>query len=382
MNLKSLKKCPLVYHALLLLRKLGGRAWMRGQFLLRGVDSKRVVFSSFKGKAYSDSPRCISEALHAIRPDVEIVWILADSAEAPGYIRRVKPRTLAALKELATAGCFVDNFNRPLYMKKSPGQLYVQTWHGDRGFKKILYDMNDGKTYPDPMQMDLAISGSEFGTKIYRSAFRYDGEVLEEGMPRNDALVNPEPNRIAQVRRKLGIPAGAKIMLYAPTFRDATSGRAQDAGFDLGQAVESLKKSTGESWICLTRAHDQNKAIAGGENITRDVTSYPEMTDLLLISDLLITDYSSSASDFVLLDRPAILFQPDLDEFTQDDRQMYFDLRSCPHLRAESEAELMRMLGDFDNLPRVGKKVLEFYGANETGHAAEKAAKWISDRLQ
>ena len=67
----------------------------------------------------------------------------------------------------------MDNFNRPVHFLKFADQIYVQTWHGDRGFKKILYDMNDGLKYPDYAQMDLAVSGSDFGTKNYRSAFRY-----------------------------------------------------------------------------------------------------------------------------------------------------------------------------------------------------------------
>ena len=148
MNLKSIKKLPVVYKTLVLLRKAGGRAWMRGQYRLRGIQKKTVMFTSFKGRAYSDSPRYISEALHALRPDVDIVWQLANPSDAPDYVRVVRPRSLSALTELATARCFVDNFNRPLYMRKNPGQLYVQTWHGDRGFKKVMYDLKTVSSFP------------------------------------------------------------------------------------------------------------------------------------------------------------------------------------------------------------------------------------------
>ena len=153
---------------------------------------------------------------------------------------------------------------------------------------------------------------------------------MQVGMPRNDGLVNPDPARIAEVRRKLGVPEEAKVLLYAPTFRDATAGRAQQASFDLARALEILAEKTGERWLCFTRAHDQNSGIASGASGIIDVTAYPEMSDLLLAADLLITDYSSSAGDFALLNRPMILFQPDLDDFTASDRNMYFNLRTSP----------------------------------------------------
>lgn len=381
MNLKSIKKCPALYKTLLAVRQVGGRAWMRGAYMLRGIRKNTVVFSSFKGRSYSDSPRFISEALHVLRPDIDIVWQLSNPADAPDYVRTVKPRSLSALTAIATARCIVDNFNRPIYMKKSPGQLYVQTWHGDRGFKKILFDMNTDLKFPDGEQIDLAVSGSEFGANIYRSAFRYRGEVLQVGMPRNDALVTGNPARAKELRRALKLE-NVKIMLYAPTFRDATAGKAQEAGFDLTKALDALEKSTHKKWICLTRAHDQNKGIsAATDDRLRDVTAYPEMSDLLLISDLLITDYSSSAGDFALLNRPVVLYQPDLETFAAADRAFYYDPRTAPYGRAESEPALLALLSRFDEIPADGEAMKRFYGVTETGQSAKKTAEWISNRI-
>ena len=128
------------------------------------------------------------------------------------------------------------------------------------------------------------------------------------------------------------------------------------------------------------RAHDLNRGIARAADAT-DVTNYPEMSDLLLIADLLITDYSSSAGDFVLLDRPVILYQPDLDAFMKSDREMHFDIRSCPYVRAESEDALMQLLGDFPSIPADGSAVRAFYGVTETGKSAEAVAEWIEKRM-
>lgn len=379
MNTNWIHKNKALLGAARLARRILGRCWMRAAHAC-GTKRNTVFFSSFQGKAYSDSPRAISEALHAMDPGIDIVWQLYDRAGAPDYVRAVRPHTLSALAEIARARCIVDNFNRPVHFLKFADQIYVQTWHGDRGFKKILYDMNDGLKYPDGAQMDLAVSGSDFGTRVFRSAFRYAGEVMQRGMPRNDRLVAPDEAEIRQIRAKLGIREGERVLLYAPTFRDATVGGEQKADFDIRRALDALEGSTGRKWRCLARAHDLNRGILCGAGAT-DVSAYPEMSDLLLISDLLITDYSSSAGDYVLLDRPVILYQPDLDAFMKSDREMYFDIRSCPYVRAESEAALMRLLGDFESIPADGSAVRAFYGVSETGKSAGAVAEWIVERM-
>ena len=379
MNTNWIHKNKALLGAARLARRILGRGWMRAAHAC-GTKRNTVFFSSFQGKAYSDSPRAISEALHAMDPGIDIVWQLYDRAGAPDYVRAVRPHTLSALAEIARARCIVDNFNRPVHFLKFADQIYVQTWHGDRGFKKILYDMNDGLKYPDGAQMDLAVSGSDFGTRVFRSAFRYAGEVMQRGMPRNDRLVAPDEAEIRQIRAKLGIREGERVLLYAPTFRDATVGGEQKADFDIRRALDALEASTGRKWRCLVRAHDLNRGILCGAGAT-DVSAYPEMSDLLLISDLLITDYSSSAGDYVLLDRPVILYQPDLDAFMKSDREMYFDIRSCPYVRAESGAALMRLLGDFESIPADGSAVRAFYGVSETGKSAGAVAEWIIERM-
>ena len=380
MNFNLIRKNPRLLRMARWIRRVLGRSWMRLAHA-RGAKKNAVFFSSFHGKSYSDSPKRISEALHALNPETEIVWQLADAQGAPEYVRVVRPHSLKALSEIARARCIVDNFNRPVHFLKFSDQLYVQTWHGDRGFKKILYDLDDGLEYPDGAQMDLAVSGSDFGTRLYRTAFRYSGEVMQLGMPRNDALVHPDPAHIRAVRAALGISEREKVMLYAPTFRDATIGESQRADFDIRRAADTLAQSTHEKWRVLVRAHDLNRGVAS-DSVCMDVTEYPEMNDLLLITDLLITDYSSSAGDFVLLNRPVILFQKDLDGFMASDREMYFDLRTCPYTRAESEAALLHWLEHFSEIPADGRAVREFYGTTETGCSAQAVAEWISKKIQ
>ena len=377
--LDRLRRMKWIYPLLNRLRRAGGRALMRLFHAICGIDANAVLFSSYVGRGYSDNPRPISEALHAIRPQTRIVWQLLPGCvpdDLPDYVKVVPARTLRSLKAYSTARCFVDNFNRPQYMLKFPGQLYVQTWHGDRGFKKIMRDMGTGEPFPDGGQMDLALSGSDFGSRVYRSAFGYGGEIMALGCPRNDLLLNPPEGAAAKVKKALGIPEGAKVFLYAPTFRDATAGKAQDALLDPEKARAALESATGERWIALTRGHDLNRGVAG--SASKDVSDYPEVSELLLAVDLLITDYSSIGGDFMLLKRPVIYYQPDRERY---DRELYFDPDQSPLIVAHTEAELLQLLSAPIDAAANCRAVLDFFGAHESGRAAEAAARWIARRL-
>lgn len=375
----QLRGVRFVYPLLSAGRRIGGRALMRLFHAIHGIDGNAVLFSSYVGRGYSDNPRRISEALHAIRPQTRIVWQLLPGCvpeDLPGYVEVIPARTLRAVRAFSAARCFVDNFNRPQYMLKFPGQLYVQTWHGDRGFKKVLMDMGTGEPFPDGEQMDLAVSGSDFGSRVYRSAFGYDGEIMAVGCPRNDMLANPPEGAAAKVRKALGIPEDAKVFLYAPTFRDATAGKAQDALLDLEKARAALESAAGGRWIALVRGHDLNRGVTAVAS--KDVSDYPEVSELLLAVDLLITDYSSIGGDFMLLNRPVIYYQPDRARY---DRELYFDPDQSPLIVAHTEDELLDLLSKPIDAAANCRAVLDFFGAHESGHAAEAAARWIAARL-
>ncbi len=336
----------------------------------RGVNPKKVAFSSFKGAAFSDSPRAIAEALHEMRPDADIVFQLGEKADAPAWVRRAAPGSPHWMREISTARVYVDNFNRPFYQIKFPDQKYVQTWHGDRGFKRVLYDMDPDGGFPDCKYMDLAVAGSDFCEKMYRTAFRYGGEVLKVGLPRNDALVNPMS--IGEARRRTGLPVNKKILLYAPTFRDSARGGLFHPPFDLAAAVLALRAKTGEDWICAARAHDMNAGVAGADV---DVTKHPDMAELMMASDMLLTDYSSCAGDFPLLGRPTILYHP-AEHF---ERALYFDVEKSPYRIAHTEAELWNLLAHAGGAAENARAVLDYFGTCETGKSAEAVAARISE---
>ena len=378
--MRGARRIPLLFVILDGSRRHMGRLYMRLCRAVFGIDRQTVLFSSYTGGSYSDNPRAISEALHTLRPDLRIEWELLPGrgGDLPDYVRKVRARSPEALRAYACAGCFVCNNNRPNYMLKFPGQLYVQTWHGDRGFKRVLYDMGRGDAFPDGGQMDLAVSGSRFGSGVFRTAFRYAGEILQSGCPRNDALVNPPTGAAEAARAALGIPAGARVLLYAPTFRDANAGDSMRATLSLEKVCRQLAQTTGGEWICLTRGHGMNRGVQS--DAARDVSDWTDVSALLLACDLLITDYSSIGGDFMLLGRPVIYYQPDIGEYRRE-RELYFDMETSPLMRATDEEELLALLSRPIDGAANCLACLEFFGATETGRAAHSVAEWISSRL-
>ncbi|MGI6238075.1 MAG: CDP-glycerol glycerophosphotransferase family protein [Christensenellales bacterium] len=347
-------------------------AYMRAANAARGLSPKKVAFSSFKGAAFSDSPRAIAKALHRLRPDADIVFQLRGGADAPDWVRRVPPHSPKWLYELSTARVVVDNFNRPFFQPKFKGQKYVQTWHGDRGFKRVLYDKDPDGGFPDGERIDLAVAGSDFGESMYRTAFRYRGEVLKVGLPRNDALLNAADTFAA--RKKTDLLLDKKILLYAPTFRDSMRGGAYTPNLDIARAVSKLHEITGEDWLCVARAHGENTRVAGA---MIDRSQYPEMSDLLMAADLLITDYSSCAGDFPLLGRPVILWHA----AQNFERDLYFDIETSPFFVARTEDELYAHFEHLERAPENARAILDFFGTCETGRSAEAVAARISEWL-
>ena len=358
--------------------------WMGLCHRLYGVEGDKVFFSSYDGLLYNDNPRAVAEALHAVAPDAKILFRLSGKGMAapdiPDYVVRIPRNGLAMMREMATSRVIVTNAGMKTWMKKFPDQYYIQTWHGDRGFKRVRLDLepNNRNFLNESRRIDLAVSGSRFGSDVFRSGFAVKGEIIEVGCPRNDLLVANPPEVARRVRQALGIGEGTRVLMYAPTFRTSSSGSVQNATLSLERVREALEKATGEPWLCITRGHVDTRGIRSDAQM--DVSAWPEATELLLIADLLITDYSSIGGDFMLLNRPAIYFQPDAGDYSAE-RGMYFDPDQSPLLVAHTEAALLDMLAGPIDGPGNCRAVLDFFGANETGHASEAVARKIVEKI-
>ncbi len=360
--------------------------------LVRGIDPDKVVFCCFNGTAYGDNPRCISERLHALRPETKIVWLLTDEARArlkgilPDYVTPVTYRSDDAYRALATARVLVDNATQDRYLTLANGrQFYVQTWHGDRAIKKICYDLNmPGDSRRLEERCARVLTASAFGEGMYRTAFRYKGAYIKAGSPRNDVLVRGDEPRARAARKALGVPAGTRLLLYAPTYREKGDVIPKSAQMDMERTLNRLEQRTGDRWMCLFRAHYLSAGIdlEAVKGRVVDATACPDMADLLLIADMVVTDYSSCALDFIVMDRPALFYMPDWQAYAAD-RGVYFDAPASPLMTAADQAGLEALI---DGLTPEGVRancaaIRETFGYYETGRATDAACEYIIDRL-
>ena len=357
-----------------------------------GINPRKVTFSSFQGKGYNDNPRDISERLHELCPECEIVWLFeaarVDRIKVPDYVRKAALISREGLYEQATARFWVDNFKRTeTIYPNDRAQYYINTWHGDRGFKRVGDD--NEKLPPNRVlrledRCAMMIAGSRFGADNYRTAFHYKGEVLMDGCPRNDILLRNDPAEAAEIRRRLGVPEGARLLMYAPTYRDKLEHERQDATLDIPRTLDFLEKHKGGKWMCLYRAHYKNAGLNVRDDArVKDASGWEQMSELLLVTDMLITDYSSCGGDFALLRRPLFLYQPDVDECLRDSRSFYFRMEESPFLVAHTPEALERLIDATDaDAARENCEALDrFFGTTETGHATDAVCKWIMDRM-
>jgi len=357
----------------------------------RGIDPDKVVFSCFAGRAYGDNPRAISERLHARCPGAKIVWVFKKSClpdfqgEIPEYVKPVDYRSLEAVREFATARVWVDNFTKSYYLKRARGrQYYVQTWHGDRAIKRIGYDEKKTGERRVEEQCSRITTASTFGEGMYRTAFAYNGAYIRAGSPRNDLLVSNDPARREAIRRALEISPDTRLLLYAPTYRREDELIPKSVQMDLARTLDCLESVTGAPWKCLYRAHYLSSGIeleAVQDRIV-DVTRYPDMTELLLASDMVLTDYSSCALDFIIMDRPALFYIPDWDDYVAT-RGVYFDVRQSPLMTAENQAQLEALIQALtpESVRQNCADIREYFGYYETGRATDAVCDYIVERL-
>jgi len=360
----------------------------------------RIVWNAFNGR-YADNPRALYEAWVARRAAAdgphggseEHVW-LADPRHASAFppdAVTVPIGTPAAVAALESADLLVSNTHIQLdEWRKQPGATYLQTWHGTplkRIHRDATYLPADdvlAELDEDIARWDLLVTPGAEGTELLRSAFGYAGAVLETGYPRNDVLLAPDRHaHRARVRAALGVADGATAVLYAPTYRDDEASGGPDA--PLGLDVGALADELGSDAVLLLRLHHymghQQRPASSGR--VRDVSGHPDVSDLYLAADVLVTDYSSSMFDFALTGRPVVLYAYDLEHYRDRLRGFTFDLQAeGPGPVVLDQGALTSALLD---LPAVAAayahrhaRFVERWCAVEDGRASERvlAAVW------
>ncbi len=344
----------------------------------------RIVFHSFAGR-YSDNPRAIHERI-ADRPGVELVWLAepAHLAAFPDGVKTIDPCDPGVPDLLSSADLLVANTHTEYEWDKRPGTTYLQTWHGTP-LKRIHNDVlwaPEGRLARldrDVARWDLLLSPNPVSTPRLAGAFGFGGRIAETGYPRNDALRAPGAAAARErTRTALGIEPGRTAVLYAPTWRDQEV-FGGSGPLALPVDVAALRAALPDDLVVLVRAHNMVTGRLATEPLpgVLDVSYHPDIRDLYLAADALVTDYSSVMFDFAVTGKPMVFSTPDVEAFAECVRGFYFDLAPvAPGPLTTSVAELAAALCD---LPGVVDRYADAYAsfratfcALEDGHATDR----------
>lgn len=361
-----------------------------------------VVFESFFGRNYSDSPKYIYEYLGKKYPGkYKFVWILNNrqKEKMPFPCKRAKRFSLRYYYYMARSKYHVFNGRQPVYFIKRKGNVFLETWHGTP-LKKLVFDMDEVTTasplykkqfYTQTRSWDYLVAPNQFSEDIFRHAFMYDGKMLETGYPRNDILYLKDKEKedlTTEIKKELGLPMDKKVILYAPTWRDDEFYDHAQYRFTLKLDLEKMQREIGDEYVLLLRTHYfivDFLDLTPYEGFAYNVSKYNDIARLYLISDVLITDYSSVFFDYANLRRPMLFFTYDLDKYQSVLRGFYMDVEE--ELPGPMLFDTDEVLDAIRNLPEIEEKYkdkyrvfCEKYCGWEDGSAAKKVVETVFEK--
>lgn len=354
-------------------------------FRLFPIKNNKIIFINYHGKGYGDGGKYIAEQL--LDKDVKIYWAVKDmNSNIPSSIKKIKMNSISYFYHLSTSKVWVNNSRFPQYIRKRNNQYYIQIWHGCLALKKVEFDAYDKMTeyykkwmLRDTKMTNLMVSNSDFCNDMYRRAFKYNGEILNIGTPRNDILINYKKSINNKVRKYYNISENDNILVYAPTFRLDYSTKPYDIDFEKLKSI--LEKDTNKKWKILIRLHpiiknpkDHIKNMSDFIN----ATDYPDMQELIIACNILVTDYSSTMFESMIANKKVILYTKDLDDYNSE-RGTYFNIKDLPFISATNNKELIQKVKEIDKFD-YDKKYKDFkekIGLNETGRSSEIVANRI-----
>ena len=357
------------------------------------IKKNKILFISHLGKGFGCNPRYLCEFLNDFHfKEFKLLWVYDTASgkpkDIPIGIKLIKLQSLQYLYEIATAKFIVANTRLPEWFnfEKRENQKYIQTWHSSLRLKKIEGDANLDKNYletakKDSKKIDIILSGCKFSSNLYRNSFWYSGKILESGTPRIDYLLK---NRdIEKIYKKSLLSSQYKYILYAPTFRK--NGNIQAYNIDFETLCETLKRKNGYNWKILYRLHPNIRNTIHERQLPSlciNMSNYNDIQELLCISDILITDYSSCMFDMAFLKKICIIYASDLDQYLKNERELYFDIKVLPFPFATNNEELIHHIWNFEKNLYLSKinDFLKKIGSFEEGTACKQIYRYISEQ--
>lgn len=363
-------------------------------FFFLPLKKNQILFESYYGKSYSCNPKYISEYLATHYPDrYKLIWIFNNpqSYESINNIFPVKRNSLKHFFYRFTSKVIICNMTDEVYLPKRAEQIIINTWHAGGAYKRVGLSYNSSHSKASIWQDKILnfetsyyISSSKLFTQYnIHEAYGYTGKVLEIGMPRNDIFFDfPKMEVQTEILRKDFNVLDKVIILYAPTFRgDFAHAEALTNRLPYEEIINAVEMKYKKKAVLFNRSHyaDLNKYDVNMLNVI-DVTNYPDMQSLLLIADILITDYSSCIWDFALLGKPCFLYIPDYTQYIGE-RGTYTPIQSWPGEIAYSVPELVNLIcnSSIEKSRKIAYEHLNRFGSYETGNACAALCKKIEE---
>ena len=369
--------------------------WICGCFvrtiytLCTKIDSRQIMFICFQGD-YTCNQKYIYEELKKRNASYNIVFSARKASKNrpglfPPEVHLVEQYSAEYYQEIARSKIIIANsvefLKKPVPKRRQ--QIVIETWHGSLGIKRFDADSNKGRSWVLAAKRcgryaDYIISNSAFENEVYRGTFWQNTPILEFGHPRNDILFAYNYEHVQLIKREIiknEENLDHHLVLYAPTFRDDHKLSYYNIDFD--SLVQALSDRFGGSWSVLVRLHPTirkaaKKYLRNHENII-DVTAYPDIQELMMISDVAITDYSSWIYDYILTRRPGFIFATDIYSY-ETERGFYYPLSSTPFPVSTNNETLIENILLFDE-KQYEKNVdvfLEEKGCIDDGHASQR----------
>lgn len=367
------------------------------------IQKKKIVFSQFAGRGYGCNPRAICDEFLRRGDDYDLVWILGKTVTrkksgVPNGVRTVSGKNVH--RELETAKVWINNIHFNVLLnegvKKRKGTIYLNTFHGGITLKnqvtdkhnynpKIEENLKEQMYHRDSEYVDYITCGCDMEVHVLEEFFYHHGEILMLGDARTDMLVNGSVEIEEKVREFYEIPEGTKIAIYAPTFRADKKLDCYNLAFD--QVLDYLEKRDGCPWVMLIRLHPrlakQTKKIVPDSPRYINAASYMDMQELSVASDLMISDYSSVITDFMLTRKPGFMYVPDLDKYLES-RGMYFEMDELPFPYARTNEEFMQKLEHFDEAAYKEKvdAFVKKIGYIDDGQSAKRIVDFLIEKME
>jgi len=348
------------------------------------LEQNKIFISCYEGMGYRCNCKYIAEKLIQNNYPVKLVWVVRDGNgnDIPEEIKKVKLFSYTFYEELYTSKICITNNTLNLLGEKKEGQYYINTWHGFGPFKKVQGSWISNRNKLDEIKAinskyDLFLTGSKFYSWVYRNSFFYEGEIYECGAPRNDIFFVDNTVIKKSVFRKYSIPFEKKIVLYAPTFRTDMRDFYNKYIFDMSEILKALSERFHGEYVLMYRFHHHTSPPEERYDYKKgiDVTYYPDIQELLVSADVVITDYSSLMWDFSLQRKPVFLYQNDEKEYITE-RGFYCPVSQWPYPCAHNKKELINRIKAFDREKYVDElnAFLERYGSCDNGNASKRVA--------